>query len=241
MQSRKTEACADAHAFFWERNMKAKETMKLSSNALTTLKDTLIFLGMDPDSEEVTASVKNNIAILINAASAYIETQTGREFGRRQRTEKYTGTGSQKLILNHYPIKEIKQIRDVDSGEVIEANAYYLEAEGKNGILHKDDGWPGRGYPGGLANDVNAFKKSIEVTYTAGYILPKDGTCKEPSDLPYDIQYAVWTMIQQKWSISASGADGLSAFSISDVSWTFDKTTSPVVVDAVNKYMRWSI
>lgn len=89
--------------------------------------------------------------------------------------------------------------------------------------------------------DVNTFKKSIEVTYTAGYVLPKDGTKKEPADLPYDIQYAVWSMVQQQWSLLTSGASGLSAFSISDVSWTFDKTTSQVVTDMIKKYMRWEI
>ncbi len=221
--------------------MKARETLKLSGNALTTVKDTLIFLGMDPDGEECTALVRNNIVMMINAASAYVETQTGREFGRKERRERYEGTGSQKLILNHYPIRGISMIKDISSGGLIKESDYYLEEEGKSGILHKDDGWPGRGYPSGLANDVNTFKKSIEVIYTSGYILPKDGTCKEPSDLPYDIQYAVWTMIQQQWNLLASGGGGLSAFSISDVSWTFDNTESPVVTEMVNKYKRWSV
>lgn len=221
--------------------MKARETLKLSGNALTTVKDTLIFLGMDPDGEEATAAVRNNIVIMINAASAYMETQTGREFGRKERRERYKGTGSQKLILNHYPIREISMIKDISSGVPIEESDYYLEDEGKNGILHKDDGWPGRGYPSGLANDVNVYKKSIEVTYTSGYILPKDGTCREPSDLPYDIQYAVWNMIEQQWNLLAGGGGGLSAFSISDVSWTFDNTASPAIADTVNKYTRWSL
>lgn len=221
--------------------MANKATAKLSRDALTTLKDTLTFLGMDPEDEEVTTLVKNNIILMINAASSYIETQTGRKFRKQERTERYMGTGSQKLVLSYYPVKTISMIRDISSGEIIGEDSYYLENEGKSGILHKDDGWPGRGYPSGLANDVSVLKKSIEVTYTAGYILPKDETGKEPSDLPYDIQYAIWMMIQQQWNTLVNGGEGLAAFSISDVSWTFDKTTSPIVTDMVNKYMRWDI
>lgn len=221
--------------------MASKATVKLDCNALTTLEDALTFLGMDSEDEEVTTLVKDNISLMINAASSYIETQTGRKFRKKERTERYTGTGSQKLVLNHYPIKSISMIRDISSGKIIGENDYYLENEGENGILHKDDGWPGRGYPSGLAGDVNMLKKSIEVTYTAGYVLPKDGTRNEPADLPYDIQYAIWIMIQQQWNLLVNGAGGLSAFSISDVSWTFDKTTNPVVVDMINKYMRWEV
>lgn len=221
--------------------MASKATVKLGSNALTTLEDTLTFLGMDPEGEEVTTIVKNNISLMINAASSYIETQTGRKFQKKERTERYTGNGSQKLVLNHYPIKSIGIIRDISSGEIIGENAYCLENEGESGILHKDDGWPGRGYASGLANDINVLKKSIEITYTAGYVLPKDGTRNEPSDLPSDIQYAIWIMIQQQWNLLVNGAGGLSAFSISDVSWTFDKTTNPVVIDIINKYMRWEV
>ena len=50
----------------------------------------------------------------------------------------------------------------------------------------------------------------------------------------------VWQMIQQQWGLAQYGANGLAAFSISDVSWTFDKETSSQVQDVISKYMRWS-
>mgnify|MGYP006990159335 CR=1 FL=1 len=43
------------------------------------------------------------------------------------------------------------------------------------------------GYRYGLANDVKMPSRSLEVKFTAGYILPKDATEAEPADLPWDI------------------------------------------------------
>ena len=49
---------------------------KLRENALTTLEDMVEFMGMDLES--LPEATKNNIIRLINAASSYIETVTGR-------------------------------------------------------------------------------------------------------------------------------------------------------------------
>ncbi len=216
-----------------------KPTVNLSAAALTTLEDTLDFLGMDPKTGDVDVQAMNNIVRAINAASEYIERQAGRNFARREYRERYEGTGSGHLVLDNYPVKKIKEIKDLYTGKTVRKEEYYLENDGKSGIVYRDSGWARTGYVSGLANDLTAVRKSISVKYVAGYILPKDATEEMPSDLPYDLQYAVWLMIQQQWSLMASGAGGLSAFSISDVSWTFDKTTNPMVLDVVNKYKRW--
>ena len=55
-------------------------TVRLADNAMTTLADTLERLGIDE--AEATTAVKNNVIRLINAASAWVETITGRKFGR---------------------------------------------------------------------------------------------------------------------------------------------------------------
>ncbi len=97
-----------------------------------------------------------------------------------------------------------------------------------------------RGYPSGLSGDYSREKRYIEVTYTAGYILPKDGSDEAPADLPYDLQSAIWDIVQQQWTLSKNGAKGLQSFSISDVSWTFDKEPSKQVMSVIEHYMRWS-
>lgn len=214
-------------------------TAKLGENALTTLEDTMTFLGIEASDEGVDALAMDNIIFCINAASGYIEKQTGRKFGRRKYQERHEGTGGQKLVLGHYPVKKIFSIKDLASGGNIGKGEYWMEDEGELGIVYRDGGWPKAGYPSGLANDMAMARKNIAVSYMAGYILPKDGTEEAPSDLPYDLQHAVWSMVQQQWSLLASGAGGLSAFGISDVSWTFDKTPSPMLSDIISRYRRW--
>ena len=76
--------------------------------------------------------------------------------------------------------------------------------------------------------------------YQAGYVLPKDATEERPADLPYDLQYIVWQMVQQQWNLANNGANGLAAFSISDVSWTFDHALGEQVQAVINQYMRWT-
>ena len=70
--------------------------------------------------------------------------------------------------------------------------------------------------------------------------MPKDATEEHPADLPYDLQYIVWQMVQQQWNLANNGANGLAAFSISDVSWTFDHALSEQVQAVINQYMRWT-
>lgn len=92
---------------------------------------------------------------------------------------------------------------------------------------------------GGLAYDYIAPRKYLEVQYVAGYILPKDATEDHPATLPADLEAIVWYMIAQQWAIIENDAAGLSAFSISDVSWTFDKNISETWQSVISKYQRW--
>ena len=57
--------------------------------------------------------------------------------------------------------------------------------------------------------------------------------------LPADLEAIVWYMIAQQWAIIENDAAGLSAFSISDVSWTFDKNISETWQSVISKYQRW--
>ena len=111
--------------------------------------------------------------------------------------------------------------------------------EGNIGVLYRDEGWPFYGYRYGLANDVRMASRSLEIKYTAGYVLPKDATEDEPCDLPWDIMSIIWGIAEQEFSILENGAQGLSAFSISDVSWTFDKEPRSSWMETLGHYMRW--
>lgn len=210
----------------------------LEENAMTTLEAAMGFLGIKE--EDATDQAKDNLERLINAASGYIETMTGRRFRMQPYTEDHYGSGSQELCLNQYPVRTVESIVDKESGQEISPGSYSVSISGEIGVLYRDEGWSGRGYAAGLANDLAAGKRYLRVSYTAGYILPKDATEAQPSDLPYDLQYIIWQMVQQQWALAENGAGGLSAFSISDIHWTFDKELSAQAVDVIRRYMRWS-
>lgn len=212
-------------------------TEKLAPNAMTTLEDTLERLGIPED--QATTAVKNNIIRLINAASAWIETITGRKFGKATYVHRYAAPGVQELVLQQYPIRSVEYVLDVYSGVTYDPSSYDFVMEGNIGVLYRDEGWPFRGYPYGLANDIRMASRSLEVKFTAGYVLPKDATEDEPSDLPWDILSIVWGIAEQEFSILTNGSQGLSAFSISDVSWTFDKEPRSSWMETLAHYMRW--
>lgn len=219
--------------------MEKRKTL-LADNAMTTLEDMMEFMGMDPKDAEIPDITKNTLERLINAASGYIERMTDRRFGRKDYVEDHHGSGWQELCLNQYPIVEVKSIIDTENRQVISPESYSFSDTGEIGVLYRDGGWADRAFLGGLANNKVSSKRYLRVTYTAGYILPKDGTEHTASDLPFDLQYAIWQMVQQQWNLSNDGANGLSAFTISDVSWTFDKELNSQVQNVIEQYRRWA-
>lgn len=212
----------------------------LAGNALATLGDVMELIGLDPEDEDIPKATKDNLERLINAASSYIETMTGRRFARQDYVERHYGSGSQELCLEQYPIVRIERITDIENDRDISPGSYSIDEAGRIGVVYRDEGWAARGYTGGLAGDVTMGRRYLKVAYTAGYILPKDATEERPSDLPYDLQSIVWQMVQQQWGLASNGANGLAAFSISDVSWTFDKELGSQVQDVLSRYRRWA-
>lgn len=208
---------------------------QLRANALTTLDAMKTYMGIDL--EEDNPQQDNALTQLINAASAWLETQLGRKLGRQTYTQRYDAPGTQRLVLEQYPIVSIDYIRDTIAGE--DMADYYFSDDGEIGVVFREDGWTYRGHIGGLSGDFIAPRRYLEVKYTAGYILPKDATKKNPSNLPADLEAVIWSMVAQQWAIMDNDAAGLSAFSISDVSWTFDKNISDTWQTVISMYRRW--
>ena len=153
------------------------------------------------------------IGMLINQASASIETEMRRRLGKQSYSERVKPTGSQELILSQWPILEVRRVEI--GGRELPPAAYSIE---DGGVLYKDDGWPWRGYPYGLAYDPVMTSKNVLIEYTAGYILPKDATESEPATLPADIEGLCMEMVSTAYSKARSGGGaGRRAFSISVV------------------------
>lgn len=206
----------------------------LTDNALTTLSRMKMMLGLSDVADERTDEI---ISLLINKASSWIERQIGRHLGQNSYIQKYDADGQQELVTIEYPITHVDYIKE--DGRIVSPNLYDYVQTGDIGIIYRDDGWLKAGYRRGLAYDIVATKRVIEVSYTAGYVLPKDATDENPQTLPADLEGLIWEVVSQAYVGLQNGSQGLKAFSISDVRWTFDKSSHPEWVQIINLYRRY--
>ena len=190
----------------------------LAANALTTLERMKLMLGLDDSADESTNMI---VELLINRASSWVEQQLGRHLRRDTYRQWYPADGQQELVTKEDP-------RRYDYGQT--ANI---------GVIYRDDGWLKAGYHGGLSYDQLATKRVIEVSYTAGYVLPKDATPEDPQTLPADLEGLIWDIVQQTYANMQNGSQGLKSFSISDVRWDFDKSVQPSWLQVINLYRRY--
>ena len=120
----------------------------------------------------------------------------------------------------------------------VDPSSYDYSQTGNVGVIYRDEGWLKAGYRKGLAYDIVAPKRVIEVSYTAGYVLPKDATEDDPQTLPADLEGLLWDMVSQIYTNLQNGSMGLSSFTISDVTWVFDKTQNSEWMQLINLYRR---
>lgn len=201
--------------------------IELASNALTIPERVMLLTDIPYEQYDA-------IVMLINQASASIETEMRRRLGKQSYSERVKPTGSQELILSQWPILEVRRVEI--GGRELPPAAYSIE---DGGVLYKDDGWPWRGYPYGLAYDPVMTSKNVLIEYTAGYILPKDATESEPATLPADIEGLCMEMVSTAYSKARSGGSaGLRAFSISDVHWEWAAETPASWTAVIERYRR---
>lgn len=210
--------------------------IRIAPNALTTVEYLKLWLSITPED----TSYDTFLTLLINYASGWVERITGRSFGLRWRTERVAGSGQQELILKHYPIRILHRITDIETRATIAPALFSFAEQGDIGVIHRDSGWPRRAYATGLVPDYVQNKRYLSVDYTAGYVLPKDVDDDTPEEwiLPADLQGIVLQAAAQELAYMDSGADGLSAFSIGDVSWSFDKTPRQNWLDVLAVYKK---
>ena len=206
----------------------------LANNALTTLDRMKLMLSLDDETDERTCTL---VELLVNKASSWVEQQVGRPLGKNTYREFYEADGQQELVTLKYPIISVDYVKE--AGRLVPPERYDYGQTANIGVIYRDDGWLRAGYRRGLANDIIETKRNIEVCYTAGYVLPKDATDEEPQTLPADLEGLIWDMVSQAYANMQNGSQGLKSFSISDVSWTFDKSTPAAWLQIVNLYRRY--
>ncbi len=206
----------------------------LAKNALTTLDRAKLMLGLPDVPDERTDEI---ITLLINKASSWIERQTGRHLARQSYRHWYDADGQQELVMIEYPIVSVEYVKE--EGKLVNPNSYDFAQTGDIGVIYRDEGWLKAGYRRGLAYDIVTPKRAIEVSYTAGYVLPKDATEDDPQTLPADLEGLVWELVSYAYTGLTNGSQGLKSFSISDVTWTFDKSTHSEWQQIINLYRRY--
>lgn len=206
----------------------------LAENALTTLDRMKLMLGLSDIEDERTDEI---VTLLINRASSWIERQTGRHLGKHSYRQWYDADGQQELVTLEYPIISVEYVKE--DGKEVDPSRYDYAQTGKVGVIYRDEGWLKAGYRRGLAYDIVAPKRVIEVSYTAGYVLPKDATDDDPQTLPADLEGLLWDMVSQAYTSLQNGSQGLTSFSISDVTWNFDKSTPDTWTQLISLYRRY--
>lgn len=199
--------------------------VSLSLHALTTLEAVKEELNISAGD----ASQDTYLARLINAASEAIERYCDRHFEKASLIEKVAGQGSQRILLSRTPILSVTSV--TLSGSVLAPSEYEVEAEA--GMIYRSTGWPWSAmHRPGIVQDPypGSETKNIEVTYTGGYVLPKDEdlTANPPvvRTLPYDLEEACIATVKT-W-FRAKGADlNRTSRRLMDVGDTWDRRALP--------------
>lgn len=187
--------------------------MVLADNALTTTARLKQFNGI----AEADTSQDFKLEFLINSASQEIENILSRKLKKSQYTEKVKGNNRLTIQVKNYPVLGINSIKI--NGSTVNESDYSFD---ESGIVEGVRPWGASGLHYGISNFMVQQTKNIEIVYTAGYALPKDETVQEPRTLPYDIEAALFSMINGAIALT-DGAAGLKSFAISDVRWEWDK------------------
>jgi hypothetical protein len=160
--------------------------MNLADNALTTLDYVKKYLQQ---TATVGTTKDDLLEFLINSASQTIENMCRRKFKKQALVEKYVGKGTELLYLNNYPVIGNPTYVKIDSVALtLDTDYSVYDAEG--GVLYRESLWDVSYLSYGLSGLRVSKKQNIEVSYTAGYVLPKDATATIPRTLPYDLELA---------------------------------------------------
>jgi uncharacterized phiE125 gp8 family phage protein len=171
--------------------------MPVGPFALTTLADVKEHLRIEAaDSTEDTFLEK-----LIDRCTSRIESYVNRKLKKRSYTELYDGSGTQKLLLNQFPITALTSV-NIDQGQDflpstdVDIEAIVIQAE--EGLLS----WSG------VVNSSSAFNagiwsagvRNIQVVYEAGY-----------DPIPDDLAAACIKLVAVEFNRAREGADAFTA------------------------------
>jgi len=186
-------------------------TIALSANALTTLANLKMYIGLDlADTSQDTL-----LTILVNSASQRVADYCNRDFALQQYTDNLVGNNRQTITLKHYPVMSLISVTmddnvidltdiDIDSeeGQLFDAASIWDQPGNLQNSLAQ---FPSDFQIAMLSAEANLQKRNIFITYTAGYVLPKDdspaATPPVARTLPWSLEEAVWQLVSINYNM----------------------------------------
>jgi hypothetical protein len=184
----------------------------LASNALTTFSAVKGLVSNVQDTDQ--AAVER----LINIYSQTIESYCNRRFAKTVATnERYARPVTRQLVLKRRPLISIEAISVGTS--TLEATNYYIEDADAGVVrLKTEPGSVNLLAVGSAALDTvpGSGELDVLVSYTAGYVLPKDEAAGPPAvvrTLPYDLEDVAIQCVASAWhrrgvDVAGGGFDG---------------------------------
>lgn len=171
---------------------------------------------------------------LINEASSLIKEYTEREFGIGEYIEYVKGENTQNLILTHYPIQEVKYVKEL--GREIPPEMYMVIKD--KGILFSSYGW-GASYlmlKGTITMAPAGYVQFYEVRYKAGYVLPED-TQNTGDKLPEAIERVCLDIVKILYN-SRKKDDSIQSERLGDYSVTFKDSKLGELLSLLDRFKR---
>lgn len=173
----------------------------LNANALTTLAEALIVLGLTTDSG---GPVDDKVTRMINSASDLFENRCDRKFVLTDEVESVPGFGTDKLRVSRWPVVTVAGI--TYDGATVDITDLFIDKPA--GLLQLQGGFRNTAHFDGSAIGTPSLPGTelplYAVTYQGGYITPQhDGDAASPFDgddrnMPYDLEEAVLTLIRSR-------------------------------------------
>lgn len=123
------------------------------SNLLTTDEFYYDYLKID-DANAVSDELKDYYDTILNSAESFLLKEVDRDFVSTEYTEKYSGMGTDFLVLKHYPVQSLSSVENYNTSNI--------KIQEKGVIVNTD-----------TVFELGEY--NIEITYTAGYsTIPED-------------------------------------------------------------------
>lgn len=151
---------------------------------------------------------------LIQQASDFIESYTGRVFKQETVTEFLPSRGSRYMILTRTPVNSVNFVEF--DGSSVSSTSYEID-DPDSGVIYKESAWANTNISQHFITESYSRwgRRDWEIKYTGGYKLPGE----TGRTLPYDIERACIDLVKT-WYLQRTNDPTLKSEKVGDASYT---------------------